>query len=96
VLVNQRGHATPVAHTQPLLLPIGEGDLRSGTARHYSEIVAEQIASGAFQFPANTMPQTTVTWHDSCHIGRVSGVYEPPRDMYDQGHPQRDLCGDGS
>jgi hypothetical protein len=22
-----------------------------------------------------------VTWHDSCHIGRVSGVYEPPRDL---------------
>ncbi len=23
----------------------------------------------------------TVTWHDSCHIGRVSGVYEPPREL---------------
>jgi hypothetical protein len=22
-----------------------------------------------------------VTWHDSCHIGRVSGVYEPPREL---------------
>ncbi len=22
-----------------------------------------------------------MTWHDSCHIGRVSGVYEPPRDL---------------
>jgi len=22
-----------------------------------------------------------VTWHDSCHIGRVSNVYEPPRDV---------------
>lgn len=51
------------------------------TARHYSEIIAEQIASGAFRFPENALPQTTVTWHDSCHIGRVSGVYEPPRDM---------------
>ncbi|MGQ9852656.1 MAG: heterodisulfide reductase-related iron-sulfur binding cluster, partial [Candidatus Oleimicrobiaceae bacterium] len=25
--------------------------------------------------------QVKVTWHDSCHIGRVSGVYEPPRDL---------------
>jgi hypothetical protein len=23
----------------------------------------------------------TVTWHDSCHIGRASGVFEPPRDL---------------
>ena len=22
-----------------------------------------------------------MTWHDSCHIGRVSGVYEPPRQL---------------
>ena len=22
-----------------------------------------------------------MTWHDSCHIGRVSGVYEEPRDL---------------
>jgi Fe-S oxidoreductase len=51
------------------------------TAKHYSEIVAEKIKSGEFQFPANQMQPTTVTWHDSCHIGRVSGVYEPPRDL---------------
>ncbi|MCL5279115.1 MAG: FAD-binding oxidoreductase [Planctomycetes bacterium] len=49
--------------------------------RHYSEIVSEQIAAGRFQFPDNGLPPTTVTWHDSCHIGRASGVYEPPRAM---------------
>jgi hypothetical protein len=27
------------------------------------------------------MEPVKVAWHDSCHIGRVSGVYEPPRDM---------------
>jgi Fe-S oxidoreductase len=50
-------------------------------ARHYSEVVAEKIKSGEFQFPDGGALPTTVTWHDSCHIGRVSGVYEPPRDL---------------
>jgi Fe-S oxidoreductase len=51
------------------------------TAKHYSEVVAEKIHSGEFQFPENGDEKVTVTWHDSCHIGRVSGVYEPPRDL---------------
>jgi len=49
------------------------------TARHYSELVAEKIKAGTFAFP-KAVPGR-VTWHDSCHIGRVSGVYEPPRDV---------------
>jgi Fe-S oxidoreductase/FAD/FMN-containing dehydrogenase len=90
--------------------------------RHYSELVADKLASGEFVFPA-TPPRrdasgkpsgkrsgksaasdaagsasstgsapaidaagaaprkTRVTWHDSCHIGRASGVYEPPREL---------------
>lgn len=50
------------------------------SARHYSEVLAEKIAAGTFAFPASghATPET-VTWHDSCHIGRASGVYEPPR-----------------
>ncbi len=51
------------------------------TARHYTEIVAEKIGTGEFQFPPNNLAPITVTWHDSCHIGRASGVYEPPRDL---------------
>lgn len=49
------------------------------TAKHYSEVVAEQIQSGTFQFPAQDRAPVTVTWHDSCHMGRVSHVYEEPR-----------------
>jgi Fe-S oxidoreductase/FAD/FMN-containing dehydrogenase len=51
------------------------------TAKHYSEIVSDKIAAGEFRFPTNAMQPQTVTWHDSCHIGRVSGVYKPPRDL---------------
>jgi Fe-S oxidoreductase len=51
------------------------------TARHYTEIVSERIRSGEFQFPATAHPPTKVTWHDSCHLGRASGIYEPPRDL---------------
>jgi Fe-S oxidoreductase/FAD/FMN-containing dehydrogenase len=51
------------------------------TTKHYSEVVAEKIKSGKFAFPKNGKKKEKVTWHDSCHIGRVSGVYEEPRDL---------------
>jgi Fe-S oxidoreductase/FAD/FMN-containing dehydrogenase len=51
------------------------------TARHYSEVLAEKIHSGQFRFPSGPSEPVTVTWHDSCHIGRASGVFEPPRDL---------------
>ena len=49
--------------------------------KHYSQIVSEKIKSGGFKFPAHEGKPVTVTWHDSCHIGRASGIYEPPRDV---------------
>ncbi len=51
------------------------------TAKHYSEVVAEKIHAGEFEFPQPDGEQVKVTWHDSCHIGRASGVYEPPREL---------------
>ena len=60
------------------------------TARHYSQLLADKIADGTLTLPQ--LPQTfagrdpaqgpaKVTFHDSCHIGRAGGVYEPPRDL---------------
>ncbi len=47
--------------------------------KHYSEIIAEKVRKGQFKFtePINKK----VTWHDSCHIGRASGIYAEPREV---------------
>jgi Fe-S oxidoreductase/FAD/FMN-containing dehydrogenase len=59
-------------------------------ARHYSQILSEKIADGEFaltQVPESLKGRiesngtAKVTFHDSCHIGRAGGVYEPPRNL---------------
>ncbi|MHB8928440.1 MAG: FAD-binding and (Fe-S)-binding domain-containing protein [Bacillota bacterium] len=46
--------------------------------RHITEVTNELIQQGKLQFkkPINK----TISWHDSCHIGRHGGIYEPPRE----------------
>ncbi|MFA5844138.1 MAG: FAD-binding and (Fe-S)-binding domain-containing protein [Coriobacteriia bacterium] len=47
--------------------------------KHYSELVAPAIADGRLVLDHEV--DAKVAFHDSCHMGRAQGVYEPPRDM---------------
>jgi len=49
--------------------------------KHYSELVAEAMADGKIALEEDAFAGETITFHDSCHIGRAQGIYEPPRDM---------------
>lgn len=46
---------------------------------HITELTERLVKDGALKF---TKPiNKRLTWHDSCHIGRHSGIYEPPREV---------------
>jgi len=53
--------------------------------KHYSEVVTEALAGNKFEIPdtvCKVKPRPhKVAFHDSCHIGRAGGIYEPPRDL---------------
>jgi Fe-S oxidoreductase/FAD/FMN-containing dehydrogenase len=48
-------------------------------AKHYSEILADKIDAGIFHLDREV--NMTVTWHDSCHMGRAGKIYEAPRKL---------------
>jgi Fe-S oxidoreductase len=44
---------------------------------HGTEYVAQLVRTGRLKF--NKTVRKKITYHDSCHLGRGCGVYEPPR-----------------
>jgi Fe-S oxidoreductase/FAD/FMN-containing dehydrogenase len=48
-------------------------------SKHWSELIAEQIAAGKVVFDQPV--DMKVTWHDSCHMGRAGEIYEAPRQV---------------
>lgn len=55
------------------------GDEYGFEVKHYSEIVAPALADGTIKL--NNPIEGTITFHDSCHMGRAQGIFEQPRDM---------------
>ncbi len=45
---------------------------------HTAEVLADMIQNGVLTFKGK---EGTYTFHDSCHLGRALGIYEPPREI---------------
>ncbi|MGK5087949.1 (Fe-S)-binding protein [Bdellovibrionota bacterium FG-2] len=71
---------------------------------HHSEFIAQLIAEGKIK-PSKALEET-ITFHDSCYMGRWNGIYSQPRDVLNslpsarvvemsQNHDQSMCCGAG-